>query len=409
MKTELRPKLLDGYEQIRADQISALKASIKASERSVFEKAFIIATAPARYFGLVQAKAGLNFLFNETCSTLKGQQTILSAATFFPRLGLDIASKIFKEGHKDITALDSRADTISRTVESMLKDLKTSPELQETLKYTFAKEATGAAEFLLEHLDPNIEKVKQSIPHGNGDPVYIIRGYMVWEGYMNNLAQTLKDHGYNAIKENVSDFDTLETFNSGMSKEKLYQIREEIKAIQDKTGKRVHVIGYSLGGKMAKLVANEIPNSIASVTTLVGVMNPSESIFREKSQMLSCRTENMHGVTSLSDDDHALMADILQNFAKRYPHIPVTRIGSDLDGLVSFQTATGNDNRKNTRNIKINTAHMLAPFSPTYQNAVLATLSGTDFEIVNNRVKLTENASMPKSKPRSKPALLKAV
>ena len=99
-------------------------------------------------------------------------------------------------------------------------------------------------------------------PHGDGSGVVLIPGFLCPDHYLFPLQRWLGRIGY-------------EAFFSGMSLNAecpniLIQrcLHETIEKALAKTGRRIHLIGHSLGGVIARSIAGQRPQDIASVITL---------------------------------------------------------------------------------------------------------------------------------------------
>jgi hypothetical protein len=122
------------------------------------------------------------------------------------------------------------------------------------------KEALFGAELLLLHASPVYYGF--GIPRGNGSAVIVIPGFLGNDEYLGHLHGWLDRVGYrtyiSGINLNAECPNLLIRFRLGKIIDKA--IRE--------TGGKVHIIGHSLGGVIARSVANQRPNDVASVITV---------------------------------------------------------------------------------------------------------------------------------------------
>ncbi len=122
------------------------------------------------------------------------------------------------------------------------------------------KEALFGADILLLHASPTYYGF--GVPHGNGSGVIVIPGFLGTDLYLNHLQAWLERIGYRAYLSGI-----------GLNAEcpnLLIQNRltETVDRAVKETGGKVHLIGHSLGGIMARSVASRRPRDIASVITL---------------------------------------------------------------------------------------------------------------------------------------------
>ncbi len=122
------------------------------------------------------------------------------------------------------------------------------------------KEAFFAADILLLHASPVYYGV--GVPHGDGSAVVLIPGFLGTDLYLSYMQAWLNRLGYSAYSSNIG-------LNAECPNLLIQHRLEETldRALSD-TGNKVHLIGHSLGGIMARSVAARRPQDIASVITL---------------------------------------------------------------------------------------------------------------------------------------------
>ncbi len=121
-------------------------------------------------------------------------------------------------------------------------------------------EALFGVEFLLLHASPVYYGL--GIPHGNGSAVVLIPGFLGSDAYLMVMYAWLKRIGYQPYYSGIvlnAECPNL------LIKEHLNRTMNEA---LDHTGQRVHVIGHSLGGIMARSLAGQRSDDVASVITL---------------------------------------------------------------------------------------------------------------------------------------------
>ncbi len=122
------------------------------------------------------------------------------------------------------------------------------------------KEALFGAELLLLHAAPVYYGL--GVPHGDGSAVVVIPGFLGTDIYMTYLRSWLTRVGYRPYLSGI-----------GLNAEcpdLLIRLRltDTIDKALRQTRRKVHLIGHSLGGMMARSVAAQRPDDIASVITL---------------------------------------------------------------------------------------------------------------------------------------------
>lgn len=100
------------------------------------------------------------------------------------------------------------------------------------------------------------------IPHGDGAGVVAIPGFLMNDLYLAEFRAWLRRIGYQPYASGMGI--NAECPNL-LIKQHLIEVVERAFA---ETGQKVHLVGHSLGGVLARAVASQMPDRVASVTTL---------------------------------------------------------------------------------------------------------------------------------------------
>src|SRR6516162_1368754 len=100
------------------------------------------------------------------------------------------------------------------------------------------------------------------IPHGDGSAVVLVPGFMGTDLYLTQLRSWLRRIGYQPYFSGIAR--NAECPNLLIRQHLNEAILEACKS----TGRKIHLIGHSLGGTIARSVASQMPDRIASVITL---------------------------------------------------------------------------------------------------------------------------------------------
>ncbi len=122
------------------------------------------------------------------------------------------------------------------------------------------KEALFGADILLLHASPVYYGL--GVPHGDGSAVIVIPGFLGSDLYLSYLQAWLKRIGYQSYSSGIG-------INAECPNLLIQQhVNEVVDQALCETGRKVHLIGHSLGGIMARSLATRRPHDIASVITL---------------------------------------------------------------------------------------------------------------------------------------------
>jgi triacylglycerol lipase len=121
-------------------------------------------------------------------------------------------------------------------------------------------EALFGAELLLLHASPVYYGL--GVPHGDGSAVIVIPGFLGTDVYVAHLHAWLRRIGYRSYLSGIG-------VNADCPNLLIrFRLTRTIAQAREETGAKVHLIGHSLGGMIARSVATQMPDDIASVTTL---------------------------------------------------------------------------------------------------------------------------------------------
>src|ERR1700746_894876 len=121
-------------------------------------------------------------------------------------------------------------------------------------------EALFAAEILLLHATPVYYGL--GVPSGDGSAVIIIPGFLGTDLYLMELHGWLRRIGYQPYFSGIG-------LNADCPNLLIQRhLSETIARARAETGRKLHLVGHSLGGVIARPVAGQRPKDIASVITL---------------------------------------------------------------------------------------------------------------------------------------------
>jgi pimeloyl-ACP methyl ester carboxylesterase len=194
-------------------------------------------------------------------------------------------------------------------------------------------EVLFAAELLLLHAAPLYYGF--GIPHGDNSAVVLIPAFLCPDAYLAPLHQWLARIGYKPFFSGIG-FNT-ECPNLLIRR----QLNETIEKALAKSKGKVHLIGHSLGGIIARAIAAQRPADIASVITLGAPFRGTvahSSILRA-AKMVRNRILAKHGTDVLPECYTGLCTcDFLDSLRQSMPDtVAETAIYSEGDGVVDWR------------------------------------------------------------------------
>jgi pimeloyl-ACP methyl ester carboxylesterase len=169
---------------------------------------------------------------------------------------------------------------------------------------------------------PFAARVLATAPRGDGRPVLVLPGFIASDTSTAILRKYLTRLGYDAHAWKLGR--NLGPKAIGAEGEKLIA---RLNAVHEMTGKKVSLVGWSLGGIMARIVARRAPDLVRQVITLGSPFAGSP-----KATNVWRLYELLTGHLVESDDAKGQLAE-----AASPPPVPSTAIYSREDGVVAWQ------------------------------------------------------------------------
>lgn len=191
-------------------------------------------------------------------------------------------------------------------------------------------------------------------PRGDGHPVLVLPGFMTSDTSTRVLRRFLRTLGYDAHTWNLGR--NLGPRAIGQQGEKLI---ERLAEVHEATGQKVSLVGWSLGGVMARLLARRAPDHVRQVITLGSPFAGSP-----KSSNVWRLYEYMSGTAVDGQHTQSMIADI-----SAAPAVPTTAIYTKGDGVVAWQTCR-EDESDQSESIEVHGSHCGLGVNPSVLYAV---------------------------------------
>ncbi|MFC1853248.1 esterase/lipase family protein [candidate division CSSED10-310 bacterium] len=175
-------------------------------------------------------------------------------------------------------------------------------------------------------------------PSGDGHTVLIIPGFGVGDTATVPLRYYLRGLGYDAQGWGLG-------LNLGTNARVRQKLVQRLEALRQSSGRKVSLIGWSLGGVFARELARKFPHHVRLVITLGAPFtgNPQANNLLSLSQLFT-------GKKFTQQDRDA--------FEKRQapPPVPTTAIHSRSDGIIAWQCSLEQESLQ-TENIEVSSSH----------------------------------------------------
>jgi pimeloyl-ACP methyl ester carboxylesterase len=228
--------------------------------------------------------------------------------------------------------------------------METSPVIP-PLRYYFG-EARIAADWVKGRLAEN--DLAAAYP-GNGRPVIVIPGLFTGDNRTAMLRRVLKKAGYRAYGWGLGR-------NMPIQADILDRFGARVAEIEAREGQVVTLIGWSLGGLIARAFAHHAPQHVEAVVTLGSPFSGSPR---------SNRAWQIYELVA----DHKVDMPPLQFDRAAKPPVPTTAIWSARDGIIAAPSARGLPHERDVE-IEIGCGHFAMSSAPDALEAVLLALRG---------------------------------
>ena len=209
------------------------------------------------------------------------------------------------------------------------------------------------------------------IPRGDGSAVVVVPGFLGTDLYLTEFRAWLRRIGYDTYYSGI-----------GMNAEcPNLLIRQRLDEAIDKAYKssrrRIHLIGHSLGGTIARSAAAQMPERIASV---IGLGAPIRAVAAHASvlhaaELIRKQILERHGDGVLPDCyTGACTCNFIESLKERFPRsVRQTAVYSKTDGILDWRVCiTG----KPAVDVEVTSTHIGMAFSPLVYSVVAQRLAG---------------------------------
>jgi len=207
-----------------------------------------------------------------------------------------------------------------------------------------------------------LQPLMKTLPKGDGHTILTIPGFMGADGSTSQLRKLLKKRGYNAIpwglgrnaaevrSKNIDDF----LAHRAATEEVIAQrVEEEFLA----SGRKLTLIGWSLGGLYAVALAHRYPQWIRQVITLGTPFGDPRGTALYS--VMGRLYDNQDSV-----DEEALARWVAHTYRGGKLRVPILALFSESDGIVGSGIARCEADERYVTNMAVMASHVGFPFNP---------------------------------------------
>ena len=191
--------------------------------------------------------------------------------------------------------------------------------------------------------------ILRQAPRGDGHSIMVFPGLAASDMTTVPLRTFLDTHGYDAHGWKLK-------FNFGPRKGVVEASVERVRRLRRESGRRVSLVGWSLGGVFAREIAKMIPDDVRSVITLGSPFTGHP------------RANNAWRFYQLVSG-HRLEDDSAMQHVRKTPPVPTTSIFSRSDGIVAWQCCLQPAERQ-AESIEVQASHLGIGMHPAVWYAV---------------------------------------
>jgi len=232
------------------------------------------------------------------------------------------------------------------------------PRLQETVaampETPLWRESLWAVNWLALRLSPVY--YGQGVPKGDGGAVITVPGFMCPDVFMFEMHSWLRRIGYHPYYSGIN-------VNASCPGELAERLSETVRRAAKETGRRVRIVGHSLGGIIGRRVAVEQPENVSQ---LVFMGTPLQAVHAHP-QILAAGTALMAARSLVYGREcHCFTPECECGFTKKAanklaPSITHDAIFTKSDGVVDWHDAREHEPR---RNHEVGGTHVGLPYNP---------------------------------------------
>jgi triacylglycerol lipase len=202
------------------------------------------------------------------------------------------------------------------------------------------------------------------------DPVVLVPGFMAGDASLAIMSHALRDRGLRTYRAHIRA-------NVGCTLEASAQLESRLEAISSRRGRRVQIVGHSLGGMLARGLAVRRPDLVSGIVTLGSPMLAPAAHHGSLTRSLEALVRlSRAGVPGLMAQDCVAGECARTSFDESRlpvpPDVAFTAVYSRRDGIVDWRACID----PLATPVEVRSSHLGMAVDPTVIGAVHRALSG---------------------------------
>ena len=185
-------------------------------------------------------------------------------------------------------------------------------------------------------------------PRGDGHPVLLLPGFGTGDGALEGLRMFLASRGYHVETWGLGR-------NRGFDRRFSALVEQKVRFMHHRHGRRVSLVGWSLGGVFAFYAAHVAPDCVRTAISL------GSPLHNDPDHPPPPAARAMYRALAGPGGAATHQARLRSRAMRAPPPAPSTCLYSDTDGLVSPEQATLDGNPADHENVRVTGSHMGLP------------------------------------------------
>lgn len=211
---------------------------------------------------------------------------------------------------------------------------------------------------------PTIPVLRRLAPTGSGQPVLVIPGFLATDNSTYVMRRYLKRQKFNVYGWDMGR-------NPGLRHDIYTRLEERVVELYGQHQEKISIVGWSLGGIYARILAHRLPDYVRQVVTLGSPFNLAHPKSASEVEVSGPILRIYERLNPNIANDELLQGDPVWEIA---PPVPSTSIYSESDGIAAWRYCVDPVNPL-TENLRISGSHTGMTHNPMIYYAIAERLS----------------------------------